>query len=345
VAKVLNFWDRTYFVPLTNGIKKNAATAADLAASSKEKPENSSAVQEQQARYSIALESDTPFPESRTPLTRASVAAIKDTNPESKKQSLENIHENQEESGDAVWKYTTNKLESKNPDEAVYYAEWSEPSKLTPFPRAKAGVKFTISRLGRISYQFENHRLVHSHDFPDINTVSDAVFESELEKTLASAPDIVDNAVGYDETVELDGPSFSNIAKQMAKQTKELDHIELSKLKYNFITKSTLGVPSKRIIDIINSKLRVSNDIAAGALMGGEIVPGFGRDDGESNDELAGMKFRDLDDIIPPYTYTAEDLMTRSGVDQFREPIEEAADSEFDEEDLNNPKVCSLFLL
>jgi hypothetical protein len=330
VAKVLNFWDKMYFVPLTLGIKKKAFTLHDEKAGVE--------FQEQQARLSIALEPDADFPESRTPLsTEQDKVSDKPSTSESDSQS----RANREESGEAVWKYTTTKLQSANPDEAVYYAEWSEPSKLTPFPRAKAGVKFTISIKGRISYQFENHRLVHSHEFPDINNVSDAVFESELERTLASAPDIVDKASGEAEPAGLDGASFSMIANQMASQSKTLDPIELSKLKYNFITKSTLGTPSKRIVDIINAKLRVSDDIAAGAIMGGEKVPGLEKDEGfDSEDELSGILSKDLDDITPPKSYTAKELMNRTGIDRFREPLEESLASEFDEDNLNNPKVC-----
>lgn len=299
---------------------------------------------EKQARNSIALlETDDGFPpESSTPPRFESAPRDDDRRPDAdpahQRMQSPDRQEKKEASGEAVWKYTMKKLVSTNSDEAVYYAEWSEPSKLMPFPRATAGVTFTIGRQGRISYQFENHRLVHSHDFPVINTVSDAVFEDELEKSLAAAPEIVNKTYSDNfATTGGDTNPFSMAAKQTANQNKELDQIELSKLKHNFITKSTLGVPSKRIVDIINAKLRVSDKIASGALLASERVPGFEKGSDQGDEDLSGMGIVDMDGITPPTAYTAEDLLSRSGIERFRDPLEE--DSDCDEENLNNPEV------
>lgn len=218
-----------------------------------------------------------------------------------------------EAQGDPVWKYSTTQSQS-TADNVSFHSVWSEPSKFKPFPRATAAVDFTCSRNGGVMFKFEHHRLEHWIKLPDINSVSETVFENELGKQLAPAPDIINKM--------LDLGNLSTEATSVRKgDDAVLDMIELSKLKNVGIQHSTLGIPSKRIPDIIAAKLRVSDNIKGGALLAGERLGDEAEQEKEKEETEA--KLRALDKIIPPNSYTAHQLLYRQGMDQFLQEITE----------------------
>ena len=191
-----------------------------------------------------------------------------------------------QESGNPKWKYYTKPLPSTDPNTALFRAVWSEPSKLEPFPHATVSVDFKYTQDGTLEYKFESLNLYHSLKLSRISTVSNARFLSELENLSAPPPTL---------------HSRYDVKQQQEKIDDAMDHIQLSKLKYESIKDTTLGVPSKRIPEIIASKLRVSEAIKQGKLL---------RTRKQQEPIIESIDNFDYEDGLP-YRYSANELLTR----------------------------------
>ncbi|KAJ3222291.1 hypothetical protein HK099_002484, partial [Clydaea vesicula] len=230
-------------------------------------------------------------------------------------------HKENEESGDPIWKYYTKCIPTENPKVAKFWSCFSRPSKTKPLPRGTGGVFFTFNEDGVLEYQFEHHRLVHTLKLPPINSVSTTRFESELGKCQPPPPEIHEKKINEDKT-KINNEKITNISLDDG----DLDKIELSKIKNSNITSSSLGAPSKRIPELIESKIKVSDLIFNGMLLaernsGGANVRGSSIENCRNSEYMQNgnttVNLDDLDDILPADYYSSEELMSRVQLEKF----------------------------